>query len=358
MNEVLAQESSMGQIQAALGIYLNSSSELDVSSASLVGQSLAPLALASQALASSINYSADLSSTMNGSFLSLTSQLSEMESSISNFSSYTIDPLKAQSSQEITSSLQGVGTSLSETQSMIAVAFTSSSSLLDTAATLSSSLSGLWGVRSSYAESLSVLESEMQLVSSSVTPMQEDYASLFARSSSLALQLASMSSGMLYLSSEAQRLEAALSSAMSEVSSSWSSSSSSGGASAATSDLSDFDVRNGIKIDLSTNGLIAVTREIANNRLAELAGVQERIAIAAKGVQAVQQVTARATTVIDTMSRLREQRPTTTDITSFSQAIQRRGGISPNVDFGTMTSYRPQTLLGVFKPTISSTRRR
>ena len=186
----------------------------------------------------------------------------------------------------------------------------------------------------------------------------DQYASLSSRSSSLARQLASMSSGMLYVSSEAQRLEAALSSAMSEVSSSWSSSSSSGGESAGTSDLSDFDISNGIKIDLSTNGLIAVTREIANNRLAELAGAQERIAIAARGVQSVQQVTARVTTVLDTMSRLREQRPTTTEITNFSQAFPRRGGITPNLDLGSMTSYRPQTLLGGIQPLIGTTKRR
>jgi hypothetical protein len=344
MGDIIAQETAMATAQNALAGFYTSSSDLDASASSLLAPSLAPMIAARDTLVSLLSTTSNLSSDMAGALSSGTARLSEIQSSIDNFTSLVSDPLMVASSIAVSASLDALGSALAEAQSSLSVTLESSSSLLGNTLAVASLLGALLQNRSSVSDSLVMIEDDIEQLSSNTTLPLGALASISSRFSSLGSQFASLSSGLAYVASETLALEAASSSARLEASSSSNSSISSDTLKSA---LRNFDIAQGIKVDFSTNGLIAVTREIVNNRLTQLAGAQAAIRTVNQGLQSAQQQINKAASALDTLSRIQEQPLKLSGVTSFSQSVARNAFTSPTLALGAIGPVRVQTVLNL-----------
>jgi hypothetical protein len=337
----------------ALAGYYSSSSELESSASLLRGASFTQLSQTSGTLADSLGLVTAISSSILATLASTTAQVLEIQSAIDNFPSIVVDPLMVASSMIVSSSLQATRDSLASFESSMSLVQESSSSAFDTNVALASSLSGLLLDRSSLSNSLLDIESGIQQLSSGALPALAALASLSSRSSSLSSQLASMSSGILFVATEKEFLAAASSSARLEALSSTSSGLSNASSGTVTSALADLNLNKGLKIDLSTNGLIAVTREIANNRLAEISSAQANIQVATKATLAVQQQISRATAALSGLSalpRIQEQPLKPSAARAFSQNFAKNVSTNPNLALGAVGSFKAQAVLSLLKP--------
>lgn len=277
----------------------------------LIPSSIDSLTAANVDLDSSIAAAVIANSGYSLSSSSLNNDLIAVDGSLASF----IDPLLLASSATLVSSSNNLTSSLAAIETTISSEVQISSILNASSEDISLSSSDLSNQLAPLVTSETAINNNIGSFSLSIATSITALSSFSSTSSVLARREDALTAGLASLGTEAVALAAASSAAAVEVASS----SSSPSLNSLASNLKAFDIDDGIKINLATTTLIAVTNEILENRQIQLAGAEGRLSAAAKGIE----ISANALAAQPTEISLETNRPqlSPSQATKFSEIL-------------------------------------